>query len=258
MSIHSHPIRKAPNWLNHPFTIEPYQIKQTMVNVLREDLLPGGSKLRFLPALCKGATEIIYASPACGGAQVALAVMGHETGQTITIFHAARKERHEMQARAAEYGARFVPVPYGYLSNVQAKARSHAHAGGGLLLPLGFDTPAAQIDYMKFVYQVRADLFSEPDEIWLAAGSGMIARCIASAFTKTRIVAVSVGKDLHDSMGFFSPPNLYLLQHPLPFEKPTKAECPFPSCANYDRKAWEMLTMRQGDSRNILFWNVMG
>jgi hypothetical protein len=43
------------------------------VLVVRDDLFPGGTKARFLGILFNGAEEVVYASPAEGGTQVALA-----------------------------------------------------------------------------------------------------------------------------------------------------------------------------------------
>lgn len=39
------------------------------IAVVRDDLFLGGTKARFLPALFDGADEVVYASPAEGGAQ---------------------------------------------------------------------------------------------------------------------------------------------------------------------------------------------
>lgn len=41
--------------------------------VVRDDLVPGGTKARVLPDLLRGGQEYVYASPAYGYAQIALA-----------------------------------------------------------------------------------------------------------------------------------------------------------------------------------------
>ena len=58
--------------------------------VVRDDLFPGGTKARFMPMLFDGADEAVYASPAEGGAQTALATVAKDLGKRATIFVAAR------------------------------------------------------------------------------------------------------------------------------------------------------------------------
>ena len=45
------------------------------VLVVRDDLFDGGTKARFIPLLLAGTDEVVYASPAEGGAQTALATV---------------------------------------------------------------------------------------------------------------------------------------------------------------------------------------
>ncbi len=62
--------------------------------VLRDDLIVGGTKMRFLPWLMRGAEEVVFGGPFCGGAPVAIAACAQQLGQRATIFYAARKEPH--------------------------------------------------------------------------------------------------------------------------------------------------------------------
>ena len=52
--------------------IKPQVIKHNDVFVVRDDLFNGGTKARFIPLLFHGVSEVVYASPAEGGAQTAL------------------------------------------------------------------------------------------------------------------------------------------------------------------------------------------
>jgi len=56
------------------------------IHVVRDDLFPGGTKARFLPALFDYADEVVYASPAEGGAQTALAHTAAALGKRATIL----------------------------------------------------------------------------------------------------------------------------------------------------------------------------
>ena len=63
------------------------------VFVVRDDLFDGGTKARFIPLLFNGVNEVVYASPAEGGAQTALATVASQLGKRATIFVARRAHR---------------------------------------------------------------------------------------------------------------------------------------------------------------------
>lgn len=223
-------------------------------------MLPGGSKLRFLPFITRGAAEIAYGSPFCGGAQLALAVMGRVSGQRITIFTAKRKIPHPRQRAAADLGARFEWVPFGYMSHVQAQVRAYAGRYGALCLPLGFDVPAAREPFLEAIRRVRRRV-KGVDEVWCATGSGMLAGVLAEGFPDAEIKAVGVGlKSRHLNQGLAWPNNLTISESPLPFEKEEGWLAPFPCCPNYDRKAWAACEAAAEFKPRVrrLFWNVLG
>jgi len=95
------------------------------VLVVRDDLFPGGTKARFLGMLFDGAEEVVYATPAEGGAQVARATVARKLGKLTTLFVARRAKPHPRTLQAAKLGAKIVPVTPGYLSVVQARAREY-------------------------------------------------------------------------------------------------------------------------------------
>jgi len=240
-------------WLDLPPVLEKLDAKTT---VLRDDLLEGGTKLRFLPFLTIGAEEIVFGGPFCGGAPLALSVLGRESGQRITLFYAKRKELHPRQKKVLRNGARAFAVSPGYMANVQAKARAYAAGAGALFLPLGFDVGAAEPPFIEFLEKLRKRVGS-PDQIWCVAGSGLLSRCIGTAFPDSEVLAVTVGlKSRH--MAQKMPPNVSFLDCPYSFEQPTKATAPFPSCPNYDRKGWEQLEKSGRRRGSVLFYNVLG
>ena len=115
------------------------------VLVVRDDLFDGGTKARFIPLLFNGVSEVVYASPAEGGAQTALATVAAQLGKRATIFVAERKRKkwHDRTLMAQRLGAQIVQVPYGYLRTVQKRAEVYSHQTGALLAPFGFDIPGA-------------------------------------------------------------------------------------------------------------------
>ena len=82
----------------------PVTIEHDGVLVVREDLFPGATKARFLGCMFEGADEAVYASPAEGGAQVALATVARQLGKQATIFVARRASPHPRTMEAAKLG----------------------------------------------------------------------------------------------------------------------------------------------------------
>jgi len=237
-------------WWNEPPVLEQHG----SVTVVREDLVEGGSKIRFLPHLVGDAREVVYGGPFCGGAPYALSVWGKKQSVKITLFYAKRKELHRRQKAAFRNGAQIYQVPFGYMTNVQSKARAYAKDSGALFLPLGFDVPNAAEPYVKFMRSVRQTV-GKVDQVWCATGSGMLARCLAEAFPDAEVHGVVVGlRSRNEKQTFKS--NVTLHGSDYDFAQETKATSPFPSCGNYDRKAWE-ISQKLGRGR-ILFWNVLG
>lgn len=221
--------------------------------VVRDDLLEGGSKMRFLPFLCEGADELVFGGPFCGGAPLALSVLGKQSGRRVTLFYAKRAALHRRQLQARTNGARLVGVSPGYMSNVQAKARAYAERAGARFLPLGFDRPEAEEPFVAAMEEVRRRA-GGVDEVWCCAGSGMLARCLGRAFPEAAVHAVAVGlASRHGAQAF--PANVKLHPCGLRFEEESRAAAPFPSCPNYDRKAWALAEFAA--KGRALFWNVL-
>ena len=106
--------------------VKPRVIEHDDVFVVRDDLFPGGTKARFLPILFEGADEVVYASPAEGGAQTALATVAAQLGKRATIFVAQRAQPHPRTLMAKRLGAKIVLVSPGYLNVVQARALKYS------------------------------------------------------------------------------------------------------------------------------------
>lgn len=228
--------------------------KHNGITVLRDDLLPGGTKSRLVKRLLDyGTSAHVYASPAAGGFQVALAAKCAELGRQAVIFTAKRQTPHRNTLLAKEYGARVFQVQCGYLSVVQARAREYAEAQGAQLLKFGADTPEA-IEEISFVMrEVTAGMGKEPDEVWCAVGSGTLAKGIVKGTATATVNGVQVGKAFAGRLDRFR-----LHSYPMKFEKATKFPAPFPSQENYDRKAWEFCMKKSSLQSDVLFWNVFG
>lgn len=227
----------------------PRLIKHDGVWVARDDLIGGGTKARYILPLFEQANEIVYATPAQGGAQTALAWAAKQTGKKATLFVAARKEPHERAVLAKALGAQIMQVRPGYLNVVQKHAKEYCRATGSMLAPFGMDTPAA-IDIIAAAAKATGAM---PDEVWCASGSGTLARALANAWPNARRHVVQVGRKLTaDAVA-----GAVIHIHPQSFASKAKTAPPFPSDWYYDAKAWQICQQAKG-SGTVLFWNVTG
>lgn len=219
------------------------------VAVVRDDLFPGGTKARFIPRLFDGADEVVYASPAEGGAQFALATVARALGKRAVIFAADRAVAHPRQFEAKALGAKVVLIRPGYLNVVQARARAYCEATGARLAPFGMDMPQA----IDVIASAARSLNEAPDEVWCASGSGTLMRALAAAWPDARRVAVQVGRALlsEDVRG------ARIVVAKLPFARADHEQPPFPADRHYETKAWKYCAAEHGPGR-VLFWNVAG
>lgn len=230
-------------------TTAPVIAEHDGLTVVRDDLYPGGTKARYIAGLYDKADEIVYATPAQGGAQTALAVCAKAAGKRATLFVAKRAIPHPRALMAKSLGATVVQVSPGYLSVVQKRAREYAAATGAMLAPFGFDMPEA----IDVIAEAAITTGLAPDEVWCASGSGVLARALAKAWPLARRHVVQVGRDLEarDVNG------ATIHVHGLKFDQVSKIRPPFPSDQHYDAKAWEIAKARRGAGL-IVFWNVTG
>jgi len=151
--------------------IERYE-NQTGIYVLRDDLLPGGTKSILLDSILKrGETppfvnEFIYASPCYGGFQIALSIFCKNNNIKATIFCAERKIRHPNTEICIQNGANVIEVPYGYLSVVEKRAREY------LREPRFPHTPSLQT---KGIILGAGGVIGAP----INAEGGVLAQCLA-------------------------------------------------------------------------------
>lgn len=217
--------------------------------MVRDDLFPGGTKARFFVPLFEHHHEIVYASPAQGGAQTALAHAARSAGGRCTIFVAKRAEPHPRALEAKAAGATVWQVKPGYLNVVQARARAYCDYTGAFLLPFGADLPEA----VAAIQAAALATEESPDEVWCAGGSGVLARGLQAAWPAAKRFVVQVGKKLDSA----AVAGAEIIVHPLAYEAQDKAAMPFPSDPHYDAKAWHICRQRRGAGR-VLFWNVTG
>jgi hypothetical protein len=213
--------------------------------VVRDDYLPGGSKMRYmLPLLADiKESEIVYATPAVGYAQIALAHVCAILGKQAVLFVAKRKTPHHRTLQAKAAGAKVYQVPYGYLTVVQARAKKYCADTGAKYVPWGVDIP----DALQYFKDAARKIDINPREVWACSGSGALVRGLQLAWPDARFNAVRVGA--MPKVG-----NAKLYTAPEKYEERAKHPPPFASCDNYDAKIWQFADKFGADG--ALIWNV--
>ena len=219
--------------------------------VVRDDLLGGGSKVRFADYLISSNPEVeewVYgSSPATGYAQISLSCLCRKYGKKSVIFMADRsvEKRHPYQLQAIDEGAIMHWIPNGMLSVTEKRARDYVSDSptSRRLLPIGFDHPSV----LASVVRVAQSMDVKPSEVWTVGSSGTLTRGLQRAWPDASFHCVTVGHS-----GDYGKAKTYKCN--LPFNKATKILPPFPSAPTYDAKAWEF--MLEHASPGALFWNV--
>jgi len=219
--------------------------------VVRDDLLDGGSKMRFADYLIKSEPEIeewVYgSSPATGYAQISLSCLCRKYGKKAVIFMADRAwdRLHKYQLSAIENGAIMNFVPNGMLSVTEKRARDYVaeSPNSRRLLPIGFDHPSV----VASIGRVAGNMDISPREVWTVGSSGTLTRGLQQAWPDASFHCVAVGHK-----GDYGRAKVYRCE--IPFNKEAKVKPPFPSAPTYDAKVWEF--MKQYASPGALFWNV--
>lgn len=223
--------------------------------VVRDDKTVGGTKVRVLKELFTEGFEYVYATPAYGHAQIAIAIAAEMVGARCALFVAKRKTWHANTQLAANHGAVIHEIPYGYLSNITHKAKKYAQEGTGLLgtghsgvrvyLPFGLDTDV----FISKLVELTRSITIEPSEVWCVAGSGVLTRSLQQRWPGVPHHAVVIGAEPNagDAKLWYAPEK---------YEQDAKHPPPYPSCTNYDAKAWQFF--KAHSKPGALLWNVAG
>jgi hypothetical protein len=250
--------------------VDRLEIPSKTLFVVRDDLLPGGTKERacrsFLESLdAQGNSAFVYASPFCGFAQVALARAASSLGREAVLF-AARDPfqkgscAHEYTRLAESFGATVFICQD--LKEATVRAIAYAKASSDCLVPLGFDHPSFRAELIRALKDVWGRVLAEserpPQALWLPVGSGTLAKCmrqVVSREIELKLVNVNVLSE-EDSriMEVMKLPNSSYVRAQEKFEERCENLPPVPSNLHYDAKLWRLL-VREGKSGDV-WWNV--
>lgn len=222
------------------------------VTVLRDDLLPGGTKSILMPFLTAEGEHFVYATPVYGAFQIALSIYCQQSNKKATIICAGRKETHPNTQICKDHGADVIEVKPGYLSCVEKFARDYAKTKGAVKLEFGAKTPQSIVLIAERMEEIIKLLGYEPDDIYCAVGSGTLAEGILTGTRTATVHGVCVGANYDNAHPRFKKYVYHTKFESLAYIKSRY----FPSMPNYDLKAWQYCLETKDPSRKTLFWNV--
>lgn len=230
-----------------PITIEKYG----NINVVRDDLLSGGTKRRFIYKFLTShpnVKEWVYASPRVGYAQVALAHACKDLGLKATVV--IPKGKHFfLTTEAISLGANIIEVPMGFLTHIQHVAKKYASENTNCgLIPFGLDHPII----IEEIKNIASSLDIKPKEVWTCISSGVLSRGLQAAWPDAKFYGVGVGHGTTDR----ERGRAHIFYSKYKFNQKCKSDekPPFPSSDYYDSKVWSFIKEHASD--DALFWNV--
>lgn len=254
--------------LKQMIKLEPYSFPKVVIEkhediyVVREDLLEGGSKRRFIDRYVreeieKGAEEFVFGgAPATGYAPMSLTLQAKHYGADATFFMAKRSldNLHEYQKKALEYGANIQWVNMGMLNVTLSRAKKYYEEDTFKRrnFPLGLEDERVIEDIETLAREIREEWKDKFSEIWTVGSSGTLSRGLQRAFPELEVHVISVGHKMSErEIG-----RAKFYKSPYKFDKPIKPieAPPFPSAPTYDAKAWPFL--KEFAKPNAMFWNV--
>lgn len=243
----------------YPLIIEKIHDNNRTFNLIQDTYLPAGTKQRglsfFLYLKQLGYNEIVTYGTVYGYGQVATAWCCKKLELKCTIFLPRVYPTTSMTRQASILGAtiRYVDPDNSYPNTHILAMRARAYANKKSyrrLLNIGLDEKGYIEHLGNNISRVSAGI--NPKRIWVAGGSGVLARALNKAFPNTEICIVQVGRKIYTDV--FVDINYKLYISPEKFRDPAKYPPPYKSLAHYDAKVWKFVEIYGEDGDFI--WNV--
>jgi hypothetical protein len=232
----------------------------TNFTVIDESSLFGGSKQRALMGLFPNIrqSELVYAGPSTGYAQVAIAYCCLLAGKIAKIFSDAEEdESRPLIEIASHLGAQYVyfnsKIKEKRLQYSQEQATSYCSKNSktAYLLPFGLnDNTIKELYYNAFTPLKEYN----PLRVWVASGSGTLFSVISRVWPEAEIMIVQVGKKIWPDQLQNIKHQLFISQYH--FNEDIKEKPPYNTLLSYDGKIWPFV-LKYGKEGDFI-WNTAG
>lgn len=222
--------------------------------IVRDDKLCGGTKSRIVEHYMQTHAdydEFVYPTSWFGGAQVALAWGGKQTGKKVVLFTPPLPKilRPAFVRMAEQLGAEY-HFTESYHEAAMAYVREDPSRRLAVENGLGSAENVAKLVEIAELFKREYNRF---DELWVAVGSGTLLNSLQLADLADEYYGVCVFHRCPQTFGQAKP------RYPVEsFEEPALEPPLFPSASHYDAKVMRELKRKVRDGpKRILFWNVM-
>ena len=213
------------------------------IDVVRDDLLNHGSKIRFVDKLIRetSAKEIVFGCCPATGTHKYLYQQLHRntTKKLYCLWQNEPENYHEYQKRGMDLGAIYEWVNMGMLSVTKSRAKKYVAEDpeNRMEFPIGLEHPTIVASIIKVARNALSE--NPPSEIWSVGSSGTISRGLQLAFPDIPVNVVSVGHKMNERE--IGRAKYYRSEYQ--FDKAIKEHemPPFPSAPTYDAKAWKFV-----------------
>lgn len=239
------------------------------INVIRDDLIPAGSKQRAMIPYFQTSKykEFVYVSPYTGAAQVSLAYSARVTNKKATIFMYRKRPQNPLTKKALKLTRNnkkhlnIIEVKNGgmkYLEKIANKyvERIKKEKGEDYITKIGLgfsDEEYKNIFVKKLKEAVPKSLKDKPPKrIWVPSGSSIMLNALYKVFPASYFLAVRTGKTIWPDM--YNQKNTKLYETDEHFYDRAKIQPPYPTTSAYDAKAWKFV-LEDGEDGDYI-WNI--
>ena len=237
-------------WKKHKLDLDTVHIQKLEENVyvMRDDLLAGGTKSRAYKSIENVIeSELVYAGPNIGFAQVALPSMCKLYNKKATVFI---ESLTNISYRALMMGANIKLCKNANLKTLQSNAEKYKNKDR-FIVPFGLDNEL----FIDALYENLSKNWKTniiPDIIWCVSGSATLLKVLYRLFPKAQFNVVQVGKKIWDDQLQLDRTKLFIT--PQKFWESADNLPPYPSIPQYDAKVWQFF---KAEKKKInLIWNV--
>jgi hypothetical protein len=239
----------------HSINIERVKINKNInVKIVRDDMIPGGTKQRAIDVFFKGdGEEYIYAGPPTGYAQVALAQAGKKHNEKVTVFLSKRNYDTQATKKARSIGAKIIYTKNGMsLKDLQDHSVEYKNKKKNrVLLPFGLDSDEF-VQRLLICIKEAWGRKRKPERMWIVAGSATLLKVFHLIFPKCHFLIVQVGKKIWPDQLEGIKNTLYI--SPEKFNDDAEIQPPYPTVKSYDAKLWRFV-LEDGQDGDFV-WNV--
>lgn len=250
---------------NPPIIIDKIHDK-VRLNIVRDDLLIGGTKVRasvlYLQQFLKenlGITELIYTGASNGYGQVAIAYSLYllKTDIKLVIYNQPTKLSYVDKIQKITLGlypnTEYIPHN-GTMSDIWGiidnRIKNNPRA---MEIPFGLGS-AAYKKILDASLSVRLqEYISNIKRLWLVGGSSTVFQVLYNILPNTHFMLVTVGKKIVLEDKYKSRTSLLVSKYKLYEDIPYEVK--YPTVQSYDAKVWEF---RDQFQRDDYIWNVAG